>query len=106
MRYPKFLFLYSIVISFTMTSCGKETALCSSSDFDARLNVAISDFTTAQNAWFTDPDNMQKCETFRTAYQNYINELRDLSDCAVIQGRTEFRESLDEAEADFQDFEC
>jgi len=89
-----------------LSSCGKETALCSSSDFDDKYEIAINAFSSAQSDYFSDPENTEKCEAFRTAYLNYINQLRDLTDCAVIQGRADFEQSLNEAEADFEDFEC
>jgi len=106
MRHLKLFGLFATVMMIGLSSCGKEVALCSSSDFDDKYEAAINEFSIAQSAYFNDPENTEKCETFRTAYLNYINQLRDLTDCAAIQGRADFSQSLDEAEADFENFEC
>lgn len=107
MRYLKSLFLFAVVAVFTLSSCGKDASpLCSSEEFNQRVSAAAESYTAALNDFASDPENSEKCETFKSNYINYINELRALSECAVFLGRAEFQNDLDRAEDEFDDFEC
>lgn len=107
MKYLKCLFLFAVVTAFTFTSCGKDASpLCTSEEFVERANTAATNYNTALNSFLSDPENSDKCESFKSSYLNYINELKALSECAVFLGRSEFQNDLNNAEDEFDDFEC
>lgn len=60
----------------------------------------------ASAAYGSDP-TPAKCQSFVTAYQNYLNELEDNIECATLSGQqAEVQSAIDQAQAALDAVQC
>ena len=109
-----FNYTFLIVLAFCFTSCGDDDDGGSSQNVDCNsslaVNQAIADevdaISTVLQAYTMDP-SPSNCDALKDAYQDYIDALRDLQDCANMAGvGAEFAASLDDAEANIANLNC
>ena len=61
----------------------------------------------ATNAFSADPTNPAKCQAYKNAWQNYLNELEDHVDCAALSGQqAELQADIDEAQDAVDAIQC
>jgi hypothetical protein len=61
----------------------------------------------AANEYSLDPTNTAKCQAYKDAYQNYLNELEDHVECATVSGQQqELQNAINEAQAELDNFQC
>ncbi len=99
-----FIFLTFILCSNVLvSSCSKDgdgVAPCSAA-WATELQAEFTAITTAGTAYALDP-SAANCSAYKAAYQDYINALKPYGNCATLTGqsRTDWKKSIDEAEAD------
>lgn len=66
--------------------------------------TALSNAATAYSANPT----VANCNAYKAATQAYINEMKKYENCSALTGtaRTQWKNSLDEAQEDLNDFNC
>jgi len=96
------LFLFAFQMLF-LVSCGGDD--CDSSTFSESIQTALTDFTAIQNAYIADPTDAN-CEALIKGYSDYIDNLKEWSDCANTLDDANFEETLRLAEQSADDFEC
>ena len=105
MKLTKLLFAFMFV-GVLFASCGDDEIECT----EAGLNEAIQEETEALSeavsAFVVDPTT-ENCEALRDAYQDFIDEAKNLQDCADEVGEgEEYMQSIQEAEASIAALEC
>jgi len=87
MKTTNILILFFTLLSLTIFSCGDDpddgvqlNSQCA--DAAEQLIDFASNYTTALTAWSGDPTDSVKCEAFKIAGQEYVDELEDyIDDC-------------------------
>jgi len=104
MKYKKFI-LPLLVLSFIFISCGKDSVTCSN-NFSSELSDEIEAFTDALTVYTMD-NSSANCEAYKDAYIDYLNALKDYSDCGFT-GTTlsNYNQLLEEAENEVQQIQC
>ena len=96
-----------LTISLSMISCKKESSdpdsdpdYCRTA-WSAELSTEITAVTNASIAYSTAPSTAT-CNSYKTAYQNYINALKPFKECNLYTAaqKNEVEEAIAEAEAD------
>ncbi len=114
MKTLKFSLFLTLSIFFTLTivSCGGSSSGPGGVDCDDSIavNNAISDeveaISLALNAYIMDA-SASNCDNLKSAYQDYVDALKSLQDCANDAGvGAEFAQSLSDAEANIADLLC
>jgi len=88
-----FLFAFTIICSLSFLSCGDDDDGSGNGSLDCNsslsVNNAVSDeaeaVSLAASTWGMDP-SADNCTALKTAYQNYIDALNSLLDCANDAG--------------------
>jgi hypothetical protein len=94
-----FIFCFTLLV----TSCSKDgdgITPCSTA-WATDLQSELTAFATAAAAFSADQSDAN-CNAYKSAYQDYINALKPYGNCATLTGqnRTDWQNSLSEAEAD------
>ena len=105
------IFLVTLIIG-SISSCGDDdtpsnNVNCQSS---IEVNQAVADdveaISVALQVWIVDQSS-QNCNALQTAYQNYIDALESLQDCANQAGvGQEFSQALSEAQDNIANLSC
>ena len=105
------IFFVTLIIG-VVSSCGDDdtpnnNVNCQSS---IEVNQAVADdveaISVALQAWIADQSS-QNCNALQTAYQNYIDALESLQDCANQAGvGQEFSQALSEARGNIANLSC
>ena len=66
------------------------------------LNAVIA----AQEAWVADQGNVAKCNAYKDAWTNYLNELEDHSDCVRDVDQEAYDQAIDDAQASINQIQC
>jgi hypothetical protein len=101
----KFFAALALVAVVAVTACkDDDPAGCNwTQDLQAELDA----YTAAANAWAADPQNTAKCNAYRDALQDYIDEAQTLQSCANAAGQgNEFQQALQQAEDSLAGFTC
>ena len=90
--------LFSCMVLF---SCKKDDPVLCSTAWALDLQNELTSIGTAVSVYSLDQSEAN-CNALKAAYQDYINALKPYGNCATLTGqdRTEWQQSLDEAEAD------
>jgi hypothetical protein len=104
----QFKFLFTLFLfGLLSVSCGDDDNGGGNNNVDCSdsvaVNAAVSDelnaISTAATAYGNDPSNAN-CQALKNAYQDYIDALEDIFDCAKQAGlQNEFQQSIDAARA-------
>lgn len=92
-----------LAIALSFTACGGDDdgnigpAFCNEQTYGDAVANATTSLSDAAVTYANDPTTAN-CEAYRTAAQNYLDEVRRFEDCATIGTRDDFRESLREAQ--------
>lgn len=80
---------------------------CTETYFNDRTTELTEALDTAANNYNNDPSNAN-CNAFRDAYQDYVDFLRDFTDCAVELGEDqgEWNDSIEALEDILTLIEC
>ena len=113
MNNTKLITVAFVALSFCMiSSCGDDDSPSNNVDCSSSLEVnrAVADdveaIGIAIQAWIVD-QSPQNCNALQTAYQNYIDALESLQDCANQAGvGQEFSQALSEAQNNIADLSC
>lgn len=91
-----YFYLLTLVILFVSSSCSSTSSSCEDAVLEQTFSDATDRITDALiNADPTDPDS---CSEFKKAFDDYIDELEGLQDCANDAGEgAEWRELIEEA---------
>src|SRR5688572_10344911 len=88
-----------VFLTYSCNDDDDDPVVCNwTTELEAELNAVIA----AANAYYADqvPDPA-KCQTYKNAYQNYLNELDNYVECAALSGQqAEYQAALDEAQAE------
>lgn len=97
--------LLALVSVVCVVSCkDDDPATC---NWSQELQDELNAYTTAANAFAADPTNVEKCNAYRNALQNYLNEAEDLQSCANASGQgTEYQQALQDAQDALDAFQC
>lgn len=106
MKFTNYL-LGLFFISVVFTSCGGDDVECT----DAGLNEAIQEETMALeealSTYFLDPENTEACENLKDAYDAFLDQAKELQDCADELGDgEEYMNSIQDAEDALDLLEC
>lgn len=100
------------LLAFTLftTSCGGDDdgigpGFCTSETFGNDISAAVMRLSEAATAYSTDP-TATNCNAYKTAAQNYLDEVRRFEDCATLNTRQDFRDALREAEESVDMIQC
>ena len=95
------LLCFSLVFIFVSTSCKKDpVSACNSFNVAADLQNELNGLTTAAQNYSAD-QSAENCQTYKNAYQEYIDALRGLESCARAVGSlAAYNESLNDAIAE------
>lgn len=105
------LFTFMFMCALSFSSCGGDDGPGGVDCNDSiAVNNEISDeveaISDAVNAYINDQSEAN-CQALKNAYQDYIDELKSLQDCANDAGvGAEFAQSLVDAEASIDDLIC
>lgn len=93
-----------MAIALSFSACGGSDddgnigpAFCNDQTFGEAVANAASSLNDAAVLYAND-QSTANCEAYRTAAQNYLDEIRRFEGCAIISARDDFRESLREAQ--------
>lgn len=100
MRNASFRYLALIFSFVILFSCKKDNPI-NCGFWGAELLNEITAISTASTIYSQD-QSAANCNALKDAYQDYINAMKPYGDCATLTGqdRTEWKQALDEAEAD------
>jgi len=99
------LLAIGIVVLLFASSCGSSTSDCESATLNDSFTQATNEITNALVN--VNPSDPNSCDDFKKALRNYIDELDSLQDCANDVGQgTEWREAINEAKDQLDDFSC
>ena len=108
-----FLYVLAIIISLSFASCGGDDEP-GSGNVDCNNSVSVNSavekeaqaVSDAASAWGMDP-SAANCTTLQTAYQDYLDALNSLLDCANEAGiLEEFNALITLTEASFELLTC
>lgn len=108
MNTPFKLLMYVMTISvIATTACSKSSSAvgCGTASWWTEVESELSAVSDAAVTYGTDPTS-SNCEAYISAYQQYINALRDVDNCVAGVNRQEYNAALDEAEEALDDLEC
>ena len=61
----------------------------------------------AANAYGADPTNPTKCQAYKNAYSDYLNELEKYVECAATAGQEdELQQAINEAQTEVNNIQC
>jgi hypothetical protein len=106
-----FFLLGFLAITLSFAACGSDDdgnigpAFCNDQAFGEAVANATSSLSDAATLFANDPTTAN-CEAYRTAAQNYLDEIRRFEGCSIISARDDFRESLREAQASVDMIMC
>jgi len=105
MKLTKLLFAMMLMGIF-FVSCGDDEVECT----EAGINEAIAEESMAVgdalSAYVLDP-SADNCEALKSAYEDFIDEAKNLQDCANEVGEgEEYMQSIQEAEDSLDLLEC
>ncbi len=99
-----FLFLGLMAITLSFAACGGNDddglispSFCNDQTYGEAVTNAAAGLNDAAVLYAND-QSVANCEAYRTAAQNYLDEVRRFEGCAIISARQDFRESLREAQ--------
>lgn len=114
MKYLKSLSFFTfLIMGLILTSCGDDDDN-GAGNVDCNSSIAVNNaiaqevdnISTALNAWVADMSDAN-CDALKEAYQDYIDALQSLQDCANQAGvGAEFAQSLADAEANIANLAC
>jgi gamma-glutamylcysteine synthetase len=101
------LFFGFIAASLLFCACGDDEVDCT----EAGLNEAIQEETMALEealeAYILNPDNSDACQDLKDAYDAFIDQAKELQDCADEIGEgEEYMNSIQQAETALDQLEC
>lgn len=105
MKLTKLLFAF-MLFGAIFTSCGDDEVECTEAGINEAIQAESEALGEALSAFIVD-DSTENCEVLRDAYQDFIDEAKNLQDCADEVGEgEEFMQSIEEAEASLALLEC
>jgi hypothetical protein len=97
----------SLVAVVCCASCNKDDDGPDTCNFAQELQDELTAYTNAANAYFADPTNVEKCNAYRNALMDYLDEAEGLQSCANAAGQgTEYQQALDAAQDALDSFQC
>jgi hypothetical protein len=106
MKAMKNLFvLLTLVSVIGVGSCKDDDP--STCNYASELQDEVNAYSAAAEAYFADIQNVAKCNAYKDALQDYINEAQGLQSCANAAGQgTEYQQALQAAEDSLDAFQC
>ena len=95
----QFLSFFFVLSLFAFVSCGDDAVNdCNGFNIQTDLSDEIQATTDAAIVYGNDP-TQQNCDAYKDAWQDYLDALRDLEDCARDAGAlAEFNQAIQDAE--------
>lgn len=106
----KLLFILLVTALIGNESCKKDKDndpdICAN-NWVTTTQDELTSVTNAAMAFGNNP-TVANCNAYKTAYQAYINALKNYENCSALTGmsRTEWKNSLDEAQEELNEFNC
>jgi hypothetical protein len=105
MKLTKLLFAF-MLFGAIFTSCGDDDVDCTEAGLTEAIEAETEALSDALSAYIVDPSTAN-CEDLVSAYQDFIDQAKELQDCADEAGEgEEYMQSIAEAEASLADLEC
>lgn len=112
----KLVFLFLCLLAIQFSGCSKDednTAdvrtpggrLCTSLAYNENVQSALDAISVAANNYAND-QSVANCNAYRASLVNWVDVIEDYIQCASGLNQAEVQQSLDEARADLDDFEC
>jgi hypothetical protein len=96
----------ALVASIGFVGC-KDDDPVSCSDWAQQLQDELNAYSQALNEWSADPTNDAKCNAYRDALQDYLDEAEGLEECASNAGQgTQYQQAIDAAQDALDNFQC
>tara|TARA_R110002167_G_scaffold108803_6_gene277720 strand:+ start:1174 stop:1515 length:342 start_codon:yes stop_codon:yes gene_type:complete len=92
------------------SSCGKDNPLnpldgCGSASWAERVEAESTALSQASSTYSGDP-TVANCQSFKTAYVNYLEALEDVRACVPGATKDAFEQAIAAAKKDIQDETC
>ncbi len=97
---------FALVLCFIILfSCKKDNPVACSAAWATELQNEITSISTAATIYAMD-QSVANCNALKAAYQDYIDALKPYGNCSTLTGqaRTDWQNSLDEAESNLDSF--
>jgi len=105
MKLTKLLFAF-MLFGAIFISCGDDEVECTEAGINEAIQAESEALGEALGAFVVDAST-ENCEALRDAYQDFIDEAKNLQDCADEVGEgEEYMQSIQEAEASLAALEC
>lgn len=99
-----YLLLGALVFTY---SCNDDDDDPSGCNWETEVQDELNALTTAGNAWAADPTNSAKCQAYKDAAQDYLDELEAHVSCATLAGdEAELQAQIDQAQIDVNNIQC
>ena len=85
-------------------SCGKDDP--EDCNYATETQDELNVLNTATDAYFADPQNTTKCNAYKTAWQNYLNELQEHDNCVLAGQEAAYQQALNDAQASINMIQC
>ena len=86
------------------TACGKDDpATC---NYLTEVQDEATTFSNAATLYYSDITNTANCQSYKVAYQNYLNALKDVDHCVKDEEEAAYHQALLDIQADIDLIQC
>ncbi len=106
----RFMQLFALLMfcSFLFTtSCKKDPVNRCGDNFNwgVELQAESSALSAAAQVYVNDPTT-ENCESYKAAYQDYLDAAEDIDDCVIASERAAYQQAIDDARDNLDDLQC
>lgn len=97
------LFIALLFVTLFSVGCGGDddgdgpAPGCTEQAYTQAVSNAVTELSSAASAFANDPSTAN-CNAWKTAAQNYLDEVKRFENCATLNTRDDFRDSIRNAE--------
>ena len=86
------------------SSCGDDDP--DPCDYALETQDELNDVVDAQEAWIADPTNTAKCNAYKAAWTEYLDDLENHADCVRDVDQAAYDQAIDDAQASINQLQC
>jgi len=102
--FQKMLVGTCVIAAPFLGSCGKDDP--QDCNYVTETQDEYDALIAATNAWSADPQNTAKCNAYKNAFQNYLDELQDHDNCVLANQEAAYQQALIDAQASIDAIQC